>query len=89
VAGTVQTGILTLWGPELLFTVSNLQSITWSKTGAFGTNSAVTYGSFTAAYDLGTTGAGLRQHASVSVQQGNAPAGIAAPSSPDGPSEAP
>ena len=70
VAGTVQTGILTLQGPELLSSGSNLQSATWSNTGALGANSAVTYGSFTAAYDLGTTGAGLRQHASVPVQQG-------------------
>ena len=70
VAGTVQAGILTLQGPELLTSGSNLQSVTWSNTGALGANSAVTYGSFTSAYDLGTTGAGLRQHASVPVQQG-------------------
>ena len=70
VSGTVLAGILTLQGPELLISGSNLQSVTWSNTGTLGANSAVAYGSFTAAYDLGTTGAGLRQHASVPVQQG-------------------
>ena len=70
VAGSVQTGILTPQGPELLSSGGNLQSATWSNTGATGANSAVTYGSFTAAYDLGLTGAGLRQHASAPVQQG-------------------
>ena len=70
VAGTVQAGIVTLQGAELLTSGSNMQSGTWSNTGALGASSAVTYGSFTAAYDLGTTGAGLRQHASVPVQPG-------------------
>ena len=70
VSGTVQAGIVTLQGPELLSSGNNLQSVTWSNTGATGANSAVTYGSFTAAYDLGISGAGLRQHASAAVQQG-------------------
>ncbi len=69
VAGTVQTGIVTPQGPELLNAGGNLQSVTWSNTGALGANGTATYGAFTSSYDLGNTGAGLRQHATVGVQQ--------------------
>lgn len=69
VAGTVQAGILTLQGPELLSAGANPRSVTWSNTGALGANGTAVYGSFTSSYDLGTTGAGLRQHAQVSVEQ--------------------
>ncbi len=48
-------------GPELLTSWNNLHT-GWSNTGATGANSAVTFGSFIKAYDIGVSGAGLRQH---------------------------
>jgi uncharacterized protein (TIGR02217 family) len=64
VVGTVLVGANVPEGPELLTSWNNLQT-GWSNTGATGANSAVTYGSFVKAYDLGVSGAGLRQHTTV------------------------
>jgi uncharacterized protein (TIGR02217 family) len=69
VAGTVQAGVVTLQGPELLTAGSNPRSNSWGNSGATGASGTATYGSFTNAYDLGLIGAGLRQHAAVPVQQ--------------------
>ena len=61
VVATVLMGINVPEGPQLLTSWNNLQT-GWSNTGATGVNSAATFGSFLNAYDLGVSGAGLRQH---------------------------
>ena len=66
VSGTVLVGINVPEGAELLTSWNNLQTA-WSNSGATGANSAVTFGSFVKAYDLGVSGAGLRQHAAAAT----------------------
>ena len=51
-------------GPELVLHSTNLQSSggsDWSNYSALGHNSSETYGSFSLAYEIGTTGAGRRE----------------------------
>lgn len=61
VAGSVLVNLVTPQGAELLSNWDNPRGAGWSNTGATGANNAATFGAFVNAYDIGVTGAGLRQ----------------------------